>query len=710
MTDRRTLLLIDNNPAHAEVFREALLGADNGPFEGEIVTTLSQGMARLGQKGIWAIFSSLSLPDSQGLGTFDKLLQAAPGVPMLLLCGGNEGAIAAEAMRRGAKDYLLDGHIDSYSLCRAIRNMAERRVAEEVLFTEKERAQVTLNSIGDAVLSTDIFGNITYLNVVAEQMTGWSCGEAQGKPLTEVFHIIDGTTRQSSPNPMELAIQTGKTVELAANCILIRRDGGESSIEDSAAPIHDRTGSVTGAVIVFHDVSMSKTTTEAMAHLAHHDGLTNLPNRMLLTDRIDQAIATARRNSTRVAVIYLDMDGFKQINDLQGHAAGDKILQLVARRLLGCVRDSDTVSRLGGDEFVVLLSEISHAADASITARKILSSLTSLPMLNETNLHATSSIGLSTYPEDGEDAETLIKNADVAMYQAKENGRNNYRFYRKEMNALAIERQSIEADLRLALVRKEFLLHYQPKISLETGEITGVEALIRWEHPDRGLVPPAQFIPIAEDGGLILPIGKWVLREACRQTKDWIDAGLRVAPVSVNVSSLEFRSGDFIEGLRAILKETRLDASYLELELTETVLMRRAESTSSALRALKSVGVRLAVDDFGTGYSSLSYLKKFPIDSLKIDQSFVHDITADTGDATIVSAVVSMAKTLNKCVIAVGVETEDQIRFLSACGCDEAQGFYFSRPVSPERFAGLLELGVPSFISPLVSRRFAGVK
>jgi diguanylate cyclase (GGDEF)-like protein/PAS domain S-box-containing protein len=705
MTDKRTLLLIDDNRAHAEAFREALLGADNGPFEGEIVTTLSQGLGRLREKGIWAIFAKLSLPDSQGLDTFDKLVQGAPVTPILLLCGENERDIATEAMRRGAKDYLLEGHVDSYSFSRAIRNMEERKTAEEVLFVEKERSQVTLNSIGDAVLSTDMSGNVTYLNIVAEKMTGWSNSEAQGKSLAEVFHIVDGDTRERSPNPMELAVQTDSTVGLTANCVLIRRDGYECSIEDSAAPIHDRSGSITGAVIVFHDSSISRAIAEQMTRMAQHDGLTDLPNRMLLTDRVNQAIATARRNGTRVAVLYLDLDGFKHINDSLGHAAGDKILHSVATRLISCVRSSDTVSRQGGDEFVVLLSEITHATDASITARKIIGSLTSSGAFNEPDLHITLSIGLSTYPEDGEDAETLIKNADTAMYQAKENGRNNYRFYKKDMNVRAIKRQAIESDLRLAVERNEFVLHYQPKVSLETGEITGVEALIRWVHPVRGLVAQLKFIPIAEDCGLILPIGKWVLRETCRQVKIWKDAGLHVVPVSVNVSTLEFRSGDFIEGLRAILQETCLDPSYLELELTETVLMRRAESSTSLLRALKSIGVRLAVDDFGTGYSSLSYLKKFPIDSLKIDQSFVRDITADTDDATIVSAVITMAKILKKCVIAEGVETEEQIRFLQAYGCDEAQGFYFSRPVAAEHFAQLLKMGTASFVPPsFVSR------
>ena len=697
MIGTRTLLLIDNNPAHAEILRDATRSAKNGPFDSTSATTLSIGLKQLGEKDFWAIIVNVSLPDSQALGTFDKVMGAARGVPILVLCRSGDEEIAAEAMRRGAKDYLLEGHIDVYSMDRAIRNMVERKVAEEVLYTEKERAQVTLNSIGDAVLSTDIAGNVTYLNVVAEQMTGWTCEEALGKPLAEVFHIVEGATRKPSPDPLQLAIQTDRTVGLTANCILIRRDGTETSIEDSAAPIHDRSGAITGAVIVFHDVKMSKTMTEEMARLAQHDTLTDLPNRMLLKDRVNQAIGRAVRNGTRLAVMYLDLDGFKNINDSYGHAFGDKMLQSVAERLVGCVRSSDTVSRRGGDEFVILVPEIRHAADAGIMARKILNCLTPAYTFEGADLHITLSIGLSTYPEDGEDAEVLIRNADTAMYQAKNSGRNNYQFFRKEMNVELVDRGGAEEELSVALERNEFVLHYQPKVNLHTGGITGVEALIRWAHPNGTLTPPAEFVPFAEDCGLIVPIGKWVLHEACRQVKEWMDDGLPVVPVSINVSSLEFRSIDFIEGLRDTSGEFHLDPSYLELELTETVLMQRAESTSRVLKALKNIGVRLSVDDFGTGYSSLSYLKRFPIDSLKIDQSFVRDVVASSDDATIVSAVITMAKSLKKCVIAEGVETKNQIEFLQMYGCDEAQGFYFSRPVPAQSFASLLKTGIPSF-------------
>ena len=483
---------------------------------------------------------------------------------------------------------------------------------------------------------------------------------------------------------------------LTANCILIRRDGYECAIEDSAAPIHDRDGQVTGAVIVFHDVSMARAMVLEMSHLAQHDVLTDLPNRLLLNDRLTQAISLARRNHNQVAVLFLDLDGFKHINDSLGHAIGDKLLQSVAARLSTCVRKSDTVSRQGGDEFVILLSEVAHAADAAISAAKIIAELKKVHSIGEHQLHVTASIGISTYPENGEDAETLIKNADTAMYHAKEYGRDNYQFFQTEMNLQAVERQSLEGQLRYALEREELLLHYQPKINLKTGAITSVEALVRWQHPERGLLLPGQFLAIAEDSGLIVGIGRWVLREACRQTRAWLDAGLPAVPVAVNISSLEFRSEHFFEGVRAALKKTDLDPRYLELELTETVLMRHAESTAFALAELKAIGVRLAVDDFGTGYSSLSYLTRFPIDALKLDQSFVHNIIVNTNDAIVVSAVISMGQSLKLRVIAEGVETQEQLAFLQAAGCDEGQGYYFSRPVAAQQFAELLEAGISS--------------
>ena len=688
------ILLIENDPAAADQIRLALAAVGCGSFEVEWVRQLSQGLARLSKRGIDAVLLELSLPDSHGIETFDKLFAAAPDVPILILGGNAPEALAKEAVGRGAQDYLLPGHLNSYSLPRALRNAIERKVVEDALYVEKERALVTLNSIGDAVLCTNISGNITYLNIVAEKMTGWLREEATGKPLAEVFRIIDGGTHQTARDPMEMAVEQNKTVGLTANCVLIRRDGFESAIEDSAAPIHDRAGRVTGAVIVFHDVSAARAMSVQMTHSAQHDVVTSLPNRLLLNDRISQAIALARRQNRPLAVIFLDLDRFKYINDSLGHAVGDKLLQSVARRLLASVRGSDTVSRQGGDEFVILLSEITYPEDAATSAKKLLLSLSAFHFIAGQDLHIDGSIGISVYPEDGEDAETLIKNADTAMYHAKENGRNNFQFFKPEMNRKAVERQSLEGSLRHALEREEFLLHYQPKVNLDTGEITGVEALIRWQHPDRGLVPPAQFVPIAEDCGLIVQIGRWVLRETCRQARAWQDAGLPLVPFAVNVSAVEFRDKDFVEGVRAILSETGLEARYLELELTERVLMEDAESTTSVLQQLKMMGVQLAVDDFGTGYSSLSYLQQFPIDVLKIDQSFVHRITIDPDDSSIVSAIIHMGKSLKHLVVAEGIETQEQRAYLQTQRCTEGQGYLFSRPLAAAQFANLLQIGI----------------
>jgi diguanylate cyclase (GGDEF)-like protein/PAS domain S-box-containing protein len=693
------ILLIDDDPCHAKVLEEALIAAGDGPSNFEWDRTLTSGLERLAHKNVWAIFLNLFLPDSRGLHTIDRLLSITSATPVIVLGGVDDEGICKAAMLRGAQDYLLEGHLDSYAFARAIRNIIEREIARQELFIEKERAQVTLNSIGDAVLSTDMSGNVTYLNVVAEHMTGWPRKEAVGHPLRDVFQIIDGTTHEPSPDPMELAVQQDRTVGLKANCILVRRDGYECAIEDSAAPIHDRDGRVTGAVIVFHDVRMAQATVLEMAHLAQHDVLTDLPNRMMLNDRLTQAISLARRNHHQLAVLFLDLDSFKHINDSLGHVIGDKLLQSVAARLLACVRKSDTVSRQGGDEFVILLPEVTHAADAAISAAKIITELKKTHGIGEHCLRITVSIGLSTYPDNGEDADTLIKNADTAMYHAKQSGRDNCQFFRPDMGVNAVERQSLEGQLRYALERQKLLLHYQPKVNLKTGAMTGVEALVRWQHPERGLLLPGQFLAIAEDTGMILAIGQWVLHEACRQTREWLDAGLLVVPVAVNISSLELRSEHFLEGVQAALKNSSLDSNYLELELIETVLMRQAKSVAYAIRQLKAIGVRLAVDDFGTGYSSLSYLTHFPIDALKLDQSIVRDIFADADDAIVVGAVISLGKSLNRRVIAEGVETPEQLAFLQTHGCDEGQGYYFSRPVVAQQFAKLLEAGISSHVS-----------
>jgi diguanylate cyclase (GGDEF)-like protein/PAS domain S-box-containing protein len=637
------------------------------------------------------VLLDLGLPDAQGIDAIRRVRRAAARVPIVVLTGLDDESMAIRALQEGAQDYLIKGEIEPRGLLRALRYAIERKVTEEALFVERELAQRTLNCIGDAVACTDHAGNISFLNDAAQTMAGWTLHEAAGLPVEIIFPIVDATSREPVPDPSEKRVGHNRAVRLPPNCMLVRRDGIEIPIEDTVATIYDLEGRPAGAVIVFRDVSAARAMAIQVTHLAEHDFLTGLPNRMLLNDRIAQAVASAARHEHKVALLFLDLDGFKHINDSLGHPAGDKLLQSVARRLTECVEASNTVSRQGGDEFIVLLCGLEHAEDAVSIAKKVLDAIAGPHLIDGDDLHVTTSIGISIYPDDGLDAETLIKNADTAMFQAKENGRQIYQFFEPAMNVRAVERQSIEESLRRALQREEFTLHYQPKIDLATGEVTGAEALIRWLHPVRGLISPDRFIPIAEECGLILPITRWVLREACSQHQAWVAAGLPSISMAVNISALDFRAETFLESVFSIIDETGIDPHLLELELTERVLMRRAESTELIFNALKARGVRLAVDDFGIGYSSLSYLRSFPIDAIKIDQSFIRQISSAPDDTSLVRAMIDMGRDLKLRVIAEGVETQGELAFLRAHRCDEAQGYLFSRPLLPKAFADLLE-------------------
>lgn len=562
-------------------------------------------------------------------------------------------------------------------------------ILDKAVYNDKIKAEIALNSISDAVICTDIHGRIDYLNKAAEHITGWSKEGAYGLPCNHVFKIINGTTRATAPSPVDLVLQSNQAIGLAANTLLIKRDGSEAAIEDSSSPIHNLNGQLTGVVIVFHDVSASRSMAMKMSHLAQHDFLTNLPNRVLLNDRIAQAIETAKRHQTKIALLFLDLDNFKHINDSLGHSTGDKLLQLVTASLNACVRGNDTVSRQGGDEFIVLLSDIKNSEDAALTADKIFELLTLPHIIDQAQLYISTSIGISIYPDDGLDAEMLIQNADTAMYIAKERGRNNYQFFKAEMNLRAVERQMTEANLRKAIEKGQFVLHFQPKFNLRTIQMTGVEALIRWQHPEWGEVLPERFISIAEDSGLIIPIGKWVIREACLNLKRWANLGLNGITVAVNISALEFVQKNFIQNIQKTLKETHVDAGFLELEITESVLMRDAKSNIEILHQLKAMGLLLVVDDFGTGYSSLSYLKKFPIDVLKIDQSFVQEMDTNVEDRIIVGAIINMANSLNLKVIAEGLEKQAHQDFLVAHDCLDGQGNYLCKPLTACEFERL---------------------
>jgi diguanylate cyclase (GGDEF)-like protein len=430
---------------------------------------------------------------------------------------------------------------------------------------------------------------------------------------------------------------------------------------------------------------------ERVRHLAHYDELTGLPNRSMFHERVGHALAQARRGERVLAILFIDLDRFKNINDTLGHDAGDRVLKEIADRLRGCLRESDTVARLGGDEFVVLTEGLAQPAQVAAVAQKMLAAIAKPVVLETQEVHISASIGISTYPGDSGDMQGMMKNADIAMYRAKEQGKNNYQFYSAQMNVHTLERLAMESDLRRALERNEFLLHYQPKVDIGSGRVAGVEALVRWQQSGKALIPPAQFIPLAEETGLIVPIGEWVLRTACAQNKAWQDRGLPRLRMAVNLSARQFAHENLVQDVARILSETELAPAALEFEITESMVMSNPERAVQLLNKLKRMGIYLSIDDFGTGYSSLGYLKRFPIDSVKIDRSFIRDLPGDGDDAAITEAIIAMAHSLRLKVIAEGVETEEQLRFLREHGCDEMQGYFFSRPLPEGEFLRLLQ-------------------
>jgi len=432
-------------------------------------------------------------------------------------------------------------------------------------------------------------------------------------------------------------------------------------------------------------------TRESLRVQATHDPLTGLPNRLLFSDRLTQRLAQSRRQKMPLAVMYLDLDRFKIINDTLGHNFGDLLLQGVAERLMTCLRETDTLARMGGDEFTIILTDIMTAEDATSVAKKVLDVLSEPFFLGGREFFITASIGISIFPSDGADVETLVKNADTAMYRAKEQGRNNYYLYTEALNSAAMEWMTLDNSLRKALERREFLVYYQPRVEIRTGQTLGTEALIRWQHPEFGLVSPAHFIPLAEETGLIVPISEWVIQTACAQNKAWQNTGIHPMSVSVNISARQFQQEELVSTVKQALAQSGLAPHYLDLELTESTLMQDPDSAVEILLELKSMGVQISIDDFGTGYSSLSYLKRFPIDAVKIDRSFVRDITTNPDDAAIAGAVVAMAHSLKLKVIAEGVETLEQLEFLRGLKCDEMQGYFITPPVPAEQLIQTVE-------------------
>ena len=535
-----------------------------------------------------------------------------------------------------------------------------------------------------AIYTSDLNNLVSSWNPAAQRMFGWSAEEAIG-------HRVRFITKDKVQEYEDIAtrLRNGESLN-QVELVRQRRDGSVIHISLSTAPLFTADGQPDANIFLVADITQRKLAEQQIQFQAFHDALTGLPNRLLLQDRFEQAKAHASRANARLMLLFLDLDSFKSINDTLGHDRGDALLQQIASRLSACMRETDTISRLGGDEFLILLPDLTPSEDATPVLAKLMEQMQQPFYADGHEILTSVSMGVTIFPDDGTSFESLFKKADMAMYKAKGDGRNTYRFFDEAMNVEAVEHQFIRNGLRRALERNEFVLHYQPQIDRASGAIFGVEALIRWNHPQFGMVSPARFIPVSEESGLIVPIGDWVLREACRQAMAWQRAGLPELCMAVNLSAVQFKRGSVEQSVIHALEESRLNPALLELELTESILIQNAEGVLDCVKRLKLLGVKLSIDDFGTGYSSLSYLKRFDIDKLKIDQSFVRDLGSDPDDAAIVRAIIQMARSLNLRTIAEGVETADMLHQLRVFGCDEAQGYHFARPMSADEVASYL--------------------
>ena len=693
---RTRILIVEDDCGFAELMASIL---EEGGFSCCCASSGKEALIWLVAQSPKLVILDYSLPDMTGASLIERMRELGGNTPFIVVTGKDDASLAVEMMKTGACDYLLK---DTSFLDRLL--VVVVRALQEVETRERlDRAKHSLR-LSEARLARaqkiarlgswewDVRAGEIYWSDELYRIFGFTPGEPKRISKEWIYSLIHPADLPAFKQQLLTSVKTLQSFNMIYHTT--SRSGGDLVVNIQGEVERGEDGRawlISGTVL---DITARIKAESEIHHLINYDTLTGLPNRSLLHDRLRQAIAQAAQDRHMVWVLCLDLDRFKGVNDTLGHRSGDKLLQEVARRLAACVRESDTLARLGGDEFVVVLNGVVSEKGASIVAKKILALIAEPIPIDDHELYTTASIGIAAYPMDGEDGHTLLKHADLAMYKAKELDRNNFHFFSHDMNIKVMERMMLENSMRKALERDEFFLVYQPQVDARSGRITGVEALLRWNHPDMGLLTPDRFIYLAEETGFIVPLGEWVLMTACRQNRAWQKLGFPPLRVAVNLSGKQFGQHRLDEMISAILLETGLEPEWLELEITESAIMRNADQNIAILRSLKEKGISLAIDDFGTGYSSLSYLKHFHITRLKIDKTFVQDITTNPDDAAIAEIIIAMAQTLKLNVIAEGVETRAQLEFLSTHTCFEMQGYLFSRPLTTDKFVYLLRDGI----------------
>jgi diguanylate cyclase (GGDEF)-like protein/PAS domain S-box-containing protein len=686
------MLMVEDMPADAEMTLREL--ARSGM---EFVVRRVETEAELRRECVEfepdIVVSDFALPKFDGLSALRVVRELRPDLPFIFLSGTIGEETAIESLRSGANDYVLKTNLARLPMAvrRALHDVDQRTRRLETEEALRLRDRAVEASVNPVVIVSAIDPNmpLVYVNRAFEQVTGYSRAEVIGGNC----RFLQGEDREQ---PELDKIRRAIAEQRDGHAVLrnYRKDGSLFWNKLYVTPVRDPLSNrVTHFVGVQYDITEIKGYQEELEHQANHDALTGLANRNLLKDRLKQALALAHRYKRPFSLTFIDLDNFKLINDSLGHDIGDRLLKLAAGRLAACVQEGDTVARLGGDEFVLLVAEQEQEEGVYRAMQRVMAAMSQPFVIDEREFKITCSAGIASFPRDGEEADTLLRNAETAMYRAKDLGRNNFQLYSSDMNSDLGERLTLETDLWKAVVRNELVLYYQPKVELKSGRVIGMEALLRWNHPTRGMIPPEKFVPAAEASSLITEIGSWVIHEACANNKEWQDANLRALPIAVNISARQLHDNDLVETIRTALQTTNLRPEHLEIELTESAVMMHPDDAINTMARLRGMDVRIALDDFGTGYSSLSHLKRLPVTGLKIDQSFVRDLAFDPDDAAIVRAIVAVAHELMLGVTAEGVENAEQAAFLRTHGCNEAQGYYFARPVPASEMRALLERG-----------------